>query len=109
MNGVNLGRYWPVVGPQVTLYVPKGTLKAYPGTNTLTMVELESAQQGCDPESGLDIGYHTKPPPVDTSQSKCFVELVDTPVVSGRCFAPGKIEQITPHRLNEAKDFRRGS
>lgn len=27
INGFNLGRYWPLVGPQVTMYVPKEILK----------------------------------------------------------------------------------
>lgn len=39
VNGHNLGRYWPLVGPQVTLYVPAPFLKE--GTNELVLVELE--------------------------------------------------------------------
>lgn len=27
INGYNLGRFWPLVGPQVTMYVPKEILK----------------------------------------------------------------------------------
>ncbi|XP_025407480.1 beta-galactosidase isoform X2 [Sipha flava] len=45
LNGVNLGRYWPLGGPQVTLYVPGLFLRPPPGINTLVMVELESAPQ----------------------------------------------------------------
>lgn len=41
MNGVNLGRYWPAVGPQITLYVPAPYLNL--GLNTIVMVELENA------------------------------------------------------------------
>jgi beta-galactosidase len=45
INGFNLGRYWPLVGPQITLYVPKEILRE--GTNKITLVELEKA-----PENG---------------------------------------------------------
>ncbi|XP_050100366.1 beta-galactosidase-like isoform X1 [Anopheles aquasalis] len=39
VNGFNLGRYWPVVGPQVTTYLPKELLKAT--GNTIVVVELQ--------------------------------------------------------------------
>lgn len=39
INGVNLGRYWPAVGPQITLYVPAPYLVF--GLNTVVMMELE--------------------------------------------------------------------
>lgn len=45
INGFNLGRYWPLVGPQITIYVPKEILRV--GTNKITMLELQMA-----PESG---------------------------------------------------------
>lgn len=38
INGFNLGRYWPLVGPQMTMYVPKNLLKH--GRNELQIVEL---------------------------------------------------------------------
>lgn len=41
VNGNNLGRYWPVTGPQITLYVPASFLKT--GKNQLVLVELEYA------------------------------------------------------------------
>lgn len=43
MNGYNLGRYWPSMGPQVTLYIPKGFLNPYPNTNSLLIFELQQA------------------------------------------------------------------
>ena len=46
INGFNLGRYWPLVGPQITLYVPKELLKV--GANSLVMLELQMA-----PDDGL--------------------------------------------------------
>lgn len=39
VNGYNLGRYWPAVGPQITLYVPAPYLRT--GTNELILLELE--------------------------------------------------------------------
>lgn len=41
VNGFNLGRYWPNVGPQITLYVPKELLQK--GTNKITIVEYQNA------------------------------------------------------------------
>lgn len=46
INGFNLGRYWPLVGPQITLYVPKELLQV--GANSLVMLELQMA-----PDDGL--------------------------------------------------------
>jgi beta-galactosidase len=43
LNDMNLGRYWPVGGPQVTLYVPATFLQPPPGVNTFIILELESA------------------------------------------------------------------
>lgn len=45
INGFNLGRYWPLVGPQITLYLPRELLRV--GSNTISMIELEKA-----PENG---------------------------------------------------------
>ena len=39
VNGRNLGRYWPLAGPQMTLYVPAAYLRT--GQNQLVLVELE--------------------------------------------------------------------
>ncbi|SPP84483.1 beta-galactosidase isoform X1 [Drosophila guanche] len=41
LNGENLGRYWPLVGPQVTLYVPAPVLKV--GLNSIVVVEYQQA------------------------------------------------------------------
>lgn len=40
INGHNLGRYWPEIGPQVTLYIPGVWLKAGPEENLLQILEL---------------------------------------------------------------------
>ena len=63
LNGFNLGRYWPVAGPQETLYVPKYKLKGGGQENDLLILELESS-------------------PCTTSASECFVEFVDKHVVN---------------------------
>ncbi|XP_018301742.1 beta-galactosidase [Mycetomoellerius zeteki] len=39
VNDHNLGRYWPLVGPQITLYVPAPYLRT--GENELIILELE--------------------------------------------------------------------
>jgi beta-galactosidase len=41
VNGFNLGRYWPNVGPQVAMYIPKDLLKH--GKNIIEVVELQKA------------------------------------------------------------------
>lgn len=41
VNGFNLGRYWPLVGPQITIYVPAELLKR--GKNEVHIVELQKA------------------------------------------------------------------
>ncbi|PFX20793.1 Beta-galactosidase [Stylophora pistillata] len=62
VNGFNLGRYWPVVGPQDTLYVPASVLTANQNA-TVLIFELDLAP--CEyPED-------------------CYVEFVDTPSING--------------------------
>ncbi|XP_043274714.1 beta-galactosidase [Venturia canescens] len=39
VNGYNLGRYWPLAGPQMTLYVPSAYLKS--GCNELVVLEQD--------------------------------------------------------------------
>ena len=68
INGFNVGRYWPIAGPQITLYVPAGLLRAPPQTNQLVLLELESSPSSRDP-----VANNT-------------VEFVDKPLLSGRCF-----------------------
>lgn len=41
VNGFNLGRYWPVAGPQMTMFVPKELLRV--GTNEILLLELQHA------------------------------------------------------------------
>ncbi|XP_001649403.2 beta-galactosidase isoform X1 [Aedes aegypti] len=41
VNGFNLGRYWPVIGPQVTTYLPKELLNE--GSNEIILVEQQRA------------------------------------------------------------------
>ncbi|KAL3191793.1 hypothetical protein MRX96_059529 [Rhipicephalus microplus] len=43
VNGINLGRYWPVEGPQVTLYLPGVYLRPHPEENHLLLFETEEA------------------------------------------------------------------
>uniref|UniRef100_A0A1B0DPL1 Uncharacterized protein n=1 Tax=Phlebotomus papatasi TaxID=29031 RepID=A0A1B0DPL1_PHLPP len=49
VNNYNLGRYWPAVGPQITLYIPKEFLNV--GTNTLILLEYER----CPEERNIEL------------------------------------------------------
>lgn len=65
INGFNLGRYWPVKGPQVTLYVPLSVLRPYPQVNDLVLVELEQPPTSC-----LQAPHN------------CFMSFRDTPIIN---------------------------
>lgn len=41
INGFHLGRYWPLMGPQITMYVPKDILRN--GSNTIVIVDYQRA------------------------------------------------------------------
>lgn len=43
VNGFNLGRYWPLAGPQITLYVPNELLTV--GQNSLVLIEYQRANK----------------------------------------------------------------
>lgn len=61
VNNFCLGRYWPEVGPQVTLYVPRGILKK--GINSILLLEQEAS-------------------PCSLS-TKCFITLQNTHEIAG--------------------------
>lgn len=63
INGFNLGRYWPTVGPQMTLFVPRNILTTS-APNNITVLELESS------------------PCSKGNPELCRVEFVDTPVIA---------------------------
>eukprot|EP00105_Crassostrea_gigas_P024869 XP_011445267.1 PREDICTED: beta-galactosidase isoform X1 [Crassostrea gigas] len=65
---INVGRYWPYVGPQVRLYVPKPFLAPSPTINYIIMFELEQA-------------------PCDTAD-KCTVEFVDQALINATPHKP---------------------
>ncbi|XP_061179899.1 beta-galactosidase-like isoform X4 [Saccostrea echinata] len=64
----NVGRYWPYVGPQVRLYVPKPFLAPPPTINYVIMFELEHAP--CQ------------------SSDECTVEFVDQPLINATPHKP---------------------
>ncbi|KAH9366330.1 hypothetical protein HPB48_006218 [Haemaphysalis longicornis] len=45
VNGINVGRYWPTVGPQVTLYVPGVFLRPHPEQNLVVMMEVDGVRE----------------------------------------------------------------
>ncbi|CAB1431723.1 unnamed protein product [Pleuronectes platessa] len=69
INGFNLGRYWPVRGPQVTLFVPASLLSTA-APNNVTVLELEGAP---------------------CSSGPCNVEFTDTPIINAT--APAHYKQ----------------
>ncbi|CAM2701582.1 unnamed protein product [Rotaria socialis] len=70
INKYNLGRYWPILGPQVTLYIPSPWL--IPSTtNSLTMIELQSSPCG--------------------NQQACSIELVDYPILDKPTLMPAPL------------------
>ena len=58
INGHNLGRYWPAMGPQVTLYVPGVWLNPAPQNNTLILINFE--QDPCFGHIECEIGFSDK-------------------------------------------------
>jgi hypothetical protein len=75
INGYNLGRYWPVKGPQITLFVPASYLKPYPAKNEVMFFELEKAP--C------------------TAGKSCMIEFVGSPILNGKStFNSTKIEKV---------------
>eukprot|EP00794_Sanderia_malayensis_P003774 gene3774-4297_t len=60
INGHNLGRYWPSVGPQKTLFVPSKYLRSAPDINSLVLFELDTTSPCMQKES-------------------CYVEFVNKP------------------------------
>ena len=65
VNGFNIGRYWPVVGPQITMYVPATALSraGYNMNSKLVLFEIDNAP--CQ------------------SIEKCYVEFLDGPMING--------------------------
>lgn len=51
-NFNNIGRYWPVKGPQKTLYIPKTFVKK--GINVMRMFELEGVNGTCPTDCSID-------------------------------------------------------
>ena len=86
INGFNLGRYWPVRGPQVTLYVPAPALKLYPAKNSLLLFELDHAPCKEDDMSrrGIRNNYSVWKSSEGNDEKKCSVQFVDTPVLNGK-------------------------
>ncbi|XP_037526790.1 beta-galactosidase-like [Rhipicephalus sanguineus] len=65
VNGFNLGRYWPSIGPQVTLYVPGVLLHPYPKINTILLFETEYTPPGSRTVSFVDVPNIDGPVPGD--------------------------------------------
>ena len=80
VNGFNLGRYWPVVGPQITLFVPANVLSVKQKSANVMLFELDGAP--CEfPEP-------------------CFVEFVSTPSLNGTVHPIDSAETDRPEQLS---------
>ncbi|KAG8193653.1 hypothetical protein JTE90_024016 [Oedothorax gibbosus] len=61
LNNFNLGRYWPIIGPQITLYAPSCFFNS--ASNQIFLLEFEKAP--CE------------------NQNSCVVQFVDVPIING--------------------------
>lgn len=57
LNGYNLGRYWPVAGPQITLYAPGPYFNQAPELNRLILLELDESPCWYDPKNGCQVQF----------------------------------------------------
>uniref|UniRef100_A0A915AEA2 Beta-galactosidase n=1 Tax=Parascaris univalens TaxID=6257 RepID=A0A915AEA2_PARUN len=55
INGFNVGRYWPNIGPQVTLYVPSPIIRK---RNTVMIIELIGASNCTSPKCAIEFVDH---------------------------------------------------
>ncbi|ETE65840.1 Beta-galactosidase, partial [Ophiophagus hannah] len=76
INGFNLGRYWPSLGPQLTLFVPKDILVSS-SPNNITILELEKS-------CGIQ---------------NCLVEFVDKPILNKTLVYEGNFEKLFSNDL----------
>ena len=81
INGFNVGRYWPTVGPQRTLYIPGHLLRSQPASNDILLLEQVLI---LNPETkhNVQLYYSQEHGPCITG-GECTVELVDTPDIDG--------------------------
>jgi len=91
INGFNVGRYWPVVGPQVTLYVPAGVLYAAPKPNIVVLVELDSS-----PSTFLSSAQRQSNRVQSDDDMVDAIEFVDQPIINSRCFSRSSVEALEP-------------
>lgn len=76
LNGYCLGRYWPDVGPQVTLFTPGVWLKPYPQVNELIIFEQEPLRCILDDD--------------------CYVQFQNTPIIDAPTPALNVVKRVKP-------------
>ena len=57
MNNFNAGRYWPSMGPQQTLFIPKSALSEASAGNTVDLFEIDGLVQ----DSEIFVQFVNKP------------------------------------------------
>lgn len=80
LNGHNLGRYWPVAGPQLTLYAPSVFFRPYPEENEIILFELEQSPCSVVINSQLKKQQSLYN---DTQHHMCSIEFVDKHIING--------------------------
>jgi hypothetical protein len=88
INGFNLGRYWPTLGPQVTLYVPGLYIKPYPETNILTILELDGGLS-CP---GKQVKGHKQFVRGYQKHTSCSVRLQKESILGNKCSELKRLE-----------------
>ena len=85
INGFNLGRYWPVVGPQITLYVPANVLHSgKQNSSKLVLFEVDNAP--CQ------------------SPDDCHVEFLNIPMIDGPV-SPMNGDKMAKGEVNSWNDW----
>lgn len=87
VNGFNIGRYWPVLGPQIAMYVPATALSraGYNMNSKLVLFEVDNAP--CQ------------------STEKCYVEFLDRPLINGAVHPmKGEVEMFQDWTAKYADD-----
>ena len=86
VNGAHLGRYWPAVGPQLTLYVPAQLLRPPPEVNTLVLLEqvrTSVVQWRCCDQCSCVQDHCPCISSSATAKTTCHVELVPEHQIDG--------------------------
>ncbi|CAA0821140.1 Beta-galactosidase 17 [Striga hermonthica] len=86
VNDVNVGRFWPSVGPQCSLYVPAPILRQ--GNNTLVILELETASPDLFVRSVENADFSCAPRSSELGPETAAVAAAVTAAAAAPSFTP---------------------